>query len=88
MSERWLVAVLAAAVVASALAVVWSRHESRRLFIELQGLEERRDALEIEWNRLQLEQSAWATHGRIERIAREQLDMRLPDPADVVIIER
>lgn len=88
MSARLLVAVLAVVSLASAITVVWTRHESRRLFIELQGLEERRDRLEAEWNRLQLEQSAWATHGRIESVARDQLGMRLPDPADVVIIER
>jgi len=70
---------LAFAVLASALAVVDAQHRSRALFVELQAVEGDIAALDTEWGRLQLEQSTWATHGRIERIAREELDMRLPD---------
>lgn len=66
-------------VIASALAVVYSQHQERARFAELQRLEDEQARLETEWGRLQLEQSTWATHGRIERIARERLDMRLPD---------
>ncbi|ROR29677.1 cell division protein FtsL [Inmirania thermothiophila] len=80
------VVILAAAVAASALAVVWSRHESRRLFAELQGLEQRRDALQVEWGRLQIEQATWAADGRIETIASGRLGMRLPAPDEIVIV--
>ncbi|WP_070987599.1 cell division protein FtsL [Halofilum ochraceum] len=66
-------------VTASALAVVYSQHQSRALFVELQRLEQEQAELDTQWGRLELEQSTWATHGRIERLAREQLGMRLPD---------
>ncbi len=72
--------------IASALGVVYARHESRKAFIELQELFSQRDELDIDWDRLLIEQSTWATHARIEQIARERLNMRVPDPADVVIV--
>lgn len=70
---------LALGVTASALAVVYSQHRSRALFVELQRLEQEQAELDTQWGRLELEQSTWATQGRIERLAREQLNMRLPD---------
>ena len=80
---------LALVVLASALAVVYSQHRARALFIELQRLEATQAELDTEWGRLELEQSTWATHGRIERLAREQLDMRLPDfeRAEIVVLQ-
>lgn len=79
--------ILLAAAVATAVGVVYSKHQSRRLFVELQQLVAERDRLEVEWGRLQLEQSTWATHGRVERIARERLHMRMPSPADIVMVD-
>lgn len=73
---------------ASALAVVWSRHETRTLFVELQTLSGERDALDIEWGQLKLEQSAWSTHGRVEQTARVNLRMEIPRPNEVRIVTR
>ena len=78
---------LAVAVFLSALGVVYSKHESRRLFVQLQKIQRDGDALNLEWGRLQLEQSTWATQGRIERIAREKLNMTRPKPEQVYIIQ-
>ena len=63
------------AVVVSAVAVVYSKHSGRELFIELQGLVNERDSMDVEWGRLQLEQSTLTTQGRVEREARGQLGM-------------
>ena len=86
---RSIAAVLGLLVTASALAVVYSQHRSRELFVELQRLEREQAALDTEWGRLELEQSTWATHGRIERIARDRLDMRLPDfqRSEIVVLQ-
>ncbi|EHQ51402.1 cell division protein FtsL [Ectothiorhodospira sp. PHS-1] len=81
-----LLALLFLAVVASALAVVHSKHQSRVLFIDLQAELRLRDELNIEWGQLQLEQSTWATHGRIEDEAGSRLNMRLPDARSTVIL--
>lgn len=66
--------------VACALGVVTSQHKARKLFVELEKEQQLARQLAEEWGQLQLEQSTWATHARIEKIATEQLQMRLPDP--------
>ncbi|NIR58212.1 MAG: cell division protein FtsL [Gammaproteobacteria bacterium] len=83
---RWLLLALALGVFASSLGLVYTRHQSRALFVELQDLQAARDRLEVEWGQLQLEQSTWGTHGRVERLARERLGMEAPSPERVVIV--
>jgi cell division protein FtsL len=80
------IVLLGVAVVASATGVVYAKYASRRHFVELETLRAKRDAVDVEWGRLQLEQSTWATHGRVERIAREKLDMRIPLVEEVKVI--
>lgn len=80
------VGILLAAVLVSALLVVQARHQSRVVFAETQALENRRDALNEEWGRLQLEQSTWAMASRIENLARTKLEMRSPTPEQLVLV--
>ncbi len=82
------VTLLFSLVLASAILLVYSKHQSRKLFVELQQLKYQVDDLNTEWSQLQLEQSAWSGHGRIERIARKQLSMVMPDPDDVVFVKQ
>ena len=72
----------------SALAIVYTKHESRKLFVELENLTTERDALNIEWGQLQIEQSTWATHARIERIAVEEMSLIRPQSEEIYVIER
>ncbi len=78
---------LAIAVVLSAIAVVYTKHEARSEFNELQKLTAERDQLNIQWGQLQIEQSTFATHGRVERIATEKLELTRPAIADIYVIE-
>ncbi len=78
---------LLALVVFSALGVVYAKHQSRKLFVEWQDLQAARDDLDIEWGQLQLEQSTWATHGRVESIAGAKLGMVIPEPNQVVVLK-
>lgn len=71
----------------SALGVIYSKHESRKLFGELERANERRDELNIEWGRLQIEQSTFATHGLVERVAENELALVRPAIKDVYVIE-
>lgn len=64
---------------ACALGLVTSQHQARKLFAELEREQERAKQLDVEWGQLQLEQSTWAMHARVERIARERLRMSAPD---------
>ncbi|GAB4179029.1 MAG: cell division protein FtsL [Rhodocyclaceae bacterium] len=79
--------VLILLLLASALGVVASRHEARALTVSLEREQERMRSLEVEWGQLQLEQSTWAAHARVERIARERLRMHAPAPGQIVAIE-
>lgn len=85
--NRLLTLILGGLIFVSAIAVVYSKHASRKLFVESQRLSDERDALNVVWGQLQLEQSTWATDGRIERIARNRLGMRIPSPGEVVIVK-
>jgi len=62
-------------VVVTAIAIVYSKHSGRELFIELQALAYERDAMDVEWGQLQLEQSTLTTQGQVERDARDKLGM-------------
>ena len=87
MTRLWLLPLFIALVLISALAVVYAKHQNRKLYTQLTGLQKQRDNMNMEWGRLQLELSTWATHGRIEKVAREQLRMRNVDYNQVMIIK-
>jgi cell division protein FtsL len=78
---------LAAAVTASGVWVTDAKHRSRQLFIELEELNREQDQLQIDWGRLQIEQSTWATHPRIEALARERLHLTNPVDDQLVVVE-
>lgn len=75
MKAQVFMSVMVVAVVMSALGVVYAKHQSRKLFVELNLLEKQRDQMNVEWGQLQLELNTWASHGRIEEKARKQLGM-------------
>ncbi len=80
-------AFLLSLVVISALGVVAAQHQSRQLFSELERQQARARALEVEWGQLQLEQSTLAAHVRIERLARDTLGLRMPQPGQMIVVE-
>lgn len=80
--------ILLAAVIASSVAVIYQRHVGRQLFVELQQTQQVRDRANVEWSRLQLEQAWLADASRIERIARERLDMQSPQQHKVLVLEQ
>ena len=78
--------VLWLAVLGSAMQVIYARHKARDLFVHLEKLNADRDSLEMEWGRLQLEQSYWSSHAFVERVANAKLQMNLPQTRDVRIV--
>ena len=68
------------AVVVSALALVHSQYESRRLFMAIEAEGKEATRLEVDFDRLQVERRAQATPLRVEQIARQQLQMRMVNP--------
>ena len=81
-----IVVALGVALFVSAVATVFVQHHRRAQVVGLRKLERERDAMQVEWGQLQLEQSTWATHERIERLALEKLDLHMPPAAEVVLV--
>jgi cell division protein FtsL len=69
------------AVLASALYLVRTQYESRRLYVELEKATTQNRALEAENERLQVEKRAQATPLRVEKLAKDKLQMRTVTPA-------
>jgi cell division protein FtsL len=78
--------VLLLALIACALSLVTSRHQARRVFVELDRAQAEARGYETEYGQLQLEQSTWGMPARVEKIAREQLRMQLPSAARTEIV--
>ena len=81
-----LVAVLWLSVLGSSVQVIYARHKARDMFVRLEKLNAERDSLEMEWGRLQLEQSYWSSHAFVERVANSKLRMNIPQTRDVRIV--
>ncbi len=78
--------ILLAILVVCALSVVTSQHKARKLYVDLQQEQASAKQLEVEWGQLQLEQSTWAMHARVEKIASGQLLMRVPPAARLEVV--
>ncbi len=74
-------------VVLSALGLVAAQHQARKLYSEYEREQTGMHELDVEWGQLQLEQSTWASHARVEKIARERLGMRPPADGTLVVVE-
>lgn len=83
----WLAGLLIAAVMTSAVAVVYVKYQTRLLFVDLQAMRVQREALDVEWDNLRLEEAALTNTVRVERRARKHLDMHLPERREMRIIE-
>jgi cell division protein FtsL len=72
--------------IAIALGVVTSQHKARKLYFELEQQEELAKKYETEYGQLQLEQSTWAMHSRVEELATKNLRMQVPDAKRIQVI--
>ena len=77
---------LAAGVVASGIWIVEVEHRSRQLFIENEALNRELDRLQTDWGRLQIEQGMFATHSRIETLARQRSGLTVPSGEQLVVV--
>ena len=69
--------------VATAMGIVYTKHESRMVFKSMRAMQEGIDQAKIEWGRLQIEESTLARFGRIEEIATTRLGMRMPEHGEI-----
>ena len=75
----WFSASAALCILVSTFAVIHSTHNCRTLYAQLQVLESAQWYLQEDYGRLLLEQSTWASHYRVEKVARAELGMQAPD---------
>ncbi|HQN65991.1 MAG TPA: cell division protein FtsL [Methylophilus sp.] len=68
------------------IGLITSQHKSRKLYFELEQQQQLTKRLETAYEQLQLEQSTWAMHSRIEELANKQLHMQVPDAKRIQVI--
>lgn len=85
--EAFLAFGLGLVVLVSALALVQVKYLARIDFNALQQVRAERDALEVEWGRLRIEEAALTSHSRVEEKARQELDMHLPADVEVRVLD-
>jgi cell division protein FtsL len=78
--------ILFAVLMMTALGVVTAQHKARKLYFELQQQNDAAKQFDIEWGQLQLEQSTWAMHSRIESIASRHMNMEVPDSKRIQVV--
>lgn len=72
--------------VATAMGVVYSKHNSRMQFKSMRAAQKAIDNANVEWGRLQIEEGTLARFGRIEDIASKKLGMRMPEHSEIKMV--
>ena len=75
------------AIFVSGLSVVYATHTQRKLFIKLQKLQREEATMNIEWDKLLLEENTFSSTASIEKIATQQLGMIIPKTDQVIFIK-
>lgn len=83
-----IVALLWVLVVVSALLVVGVTQDVRERTSELEVLRREAAELDVQWGQYLLEQSTWASYARVEKVAREELDMLEPGPEQIILVNK
>ncbi|NVK21002.1 MAG: cell division protein FtsL [Kangiellaceae bacterium] len=84
--RRFGLILLGALVVVSAVMVANQTHQYRQATIEYKQLQDEQTALDLQWQKLSLEQSALSEHSRIETLAEKKLNMKQLDQESEVIL--
>lgn len=71
----------------SAMAVIYSKYQSRLLFVEIQQQERELDRYEVVWGQLQLELTTLAEENRVEQIARDKLKLVMPRRDKIIYLK-
>ncbi|MFZ9407491.1 MAG: cell division protein FtsL [Burkholderiaceae bacterium] len=71
---------LASVLILCALLLVTSQHRARKAFIDLERAQSLARRHDVEWKRLQLEQTQLAKHSRVDSMARSGLRMQSVTP--------
>ncbi len=86
-AKNLLLIMLVVALILSAIAVIYSKYQTRLIFMEIQKKEQELDDYEVEWGRLQLELTTLTEENRIEIEARNRLLLTLPTQDKIIYIK-
>ena len=86
-AKNLFVILLVVVLMLSAIAVIFSKYQSRLVFMEIQKKEKELDDYEVEWGRLQLELTTLTEENRVEIEARNRLMLTLPTQDKIVYIK-
>ena len=86
LKKQFLVVSLLTAILFSALAIIYVQDVNRRLVGQLETLQNTYENSQMQWSQLLLEESAWSSQARVEKIARNQLNMVVPTNSPVIVI--
>lgn len=82
------VVVLVFLIAVSSVGVIYSAYVTRLQYSKLQDLEKNQDLLDSDYERLLLEQGAWAGYARVDEVSRTKLGMKAPSAADLILVDR
>jgi len=85
--QRILALVLILILTGSGLAVIYIKHYSRLVFIDIQSAEQALDQLEVRWERLTLEEKMLSENNRVEKKARKKMGLIDLDRKEIVYIQ-
>lgn len=80
----FIITILLLFAVSSAVATIYSKHKIRMLHVNLQRLYTERSNLNTEWSKLLLEKSTWMSDCRVEKLARQNLNMISPEQVYII----
>lgn len=86
-ARRFGVIALGAVVLVSAIIVANQTHQHRQATIKFKQLQDEQTALDLQWQKLRLEQSALADHSRIEKLAEDKLKMKHTQNDEEIIMK-
>jgi len=82
-----LIALLLLIFMLSGLAVIYSKYKVRVTFIAMQKATHILDQLEVEWERLTLEERMLSEHNRVEKVVRKEMGLIFLDRKDIIYIK-
>ncbi|WP_223669458.1 cell division protein FtsL [Kangiella shandongensis] len=85
--RRFGVLLLGVVVVVSAIIVAYQTHQNRQATIAFKQLQDEQTALDLQWQKLRLEQSALSEHSRVEQLAEDKLQMKHTESDDEIIMK-
>lgn len=74
------------ALIVVSLGVITSQHKARKLYFQLEDEQKLARQYKAEYGQLQLEQSTWAVHSRVEELATKRLKMQVPDAKRIQVV--